>query len=188
VLRLQREFGFKVLIQHGMETWKVAAELAAARVPVSGIVVDSPGGKLEAMESRLETPGILEKAGVLTSLHSDDGIVDSRLLIRSAGLAVRAGMSRDGALRALTINGARQLGLDRRIGSLERGKDADFLILDGDPLSTYSHVLETWVEGTKLFDRSTKEGRLLAEGGYGAGSPLELSHHHWEAAEAEQVH
>jgi imidazolonepropionase-like amidohydrolase len=188
VLRLQREFGFKVLIQHGMETWKVAAELAAARVPVSGIVVDSPGGKLEAMESRLETPGILEKAGVLTSLHSDDGIVDSRLLIRSAGLAVRAGMSRDGALRALTINGARQLGLDGRIGSLERGKDADFLILDGDPLSTYSHVLETWVEGTKLFDRSTKEGRLLAEGGYGAGSPLELSHHHWEAAEAEQVH
>jgi imidazolonepropionase-like amidohydrolase len=187
VLRLQREFGFKVLIQHGMEAWKVAGELAAAGVPVSGIVVDSPGGKLEAMEARLETPGILERAGVLTSLHSDDGIIDSRMLIRSAGLAVRAGLSREGALRALTINGAKQLGLDDRVGSLERGKDADFVILSGDPLSTYSHVLETWVEGRKLFDRRTKEGKLMAEGGFGAGSPLGLPHHHWEAAEAEQA-
>ena len=184
-LRLQREYGFKLLIQHGMEAWKVASELAAAGVPVSGIIIDSPGGKMEAMESRLETPAILEKAGVLTSLHSDDGIIDSRMLFREAGLAVRAGMSRDGALRALTINGAKQPGLDDRVGSLEVGKDADFLILDGDPLSVYSHVQETWIEGEKLFDRSTEEGKLMAEGGFGAGSPHGLSHHHWEAAEAE---
>lgn len=185
VLRLQREFGFKVLIQHGMEAWKVADELAAAGVPVSNILVDSPGGKLEAMESRLETAGILEQAGVLTSLHSDDGIIDSRLLFREAGLAVRGGMSREGALRALTINGAKQLGLDDRVGSLEKGKDADFLILDGDPLSVYTDLRETWVEGRKLFDRSREEDRLMAEGGYGAGNPMELAHHHWEVAEAE---
>lgn len=185
VLRLQREFGFKVLIQHGMEAWKVAEELAAAGIPVSNILVDSPGGKLEAMESRLETAGILERAGVLTSLHSDDGIIDSRLMFRQAGIAVRGGMSREGALRALTINGAKQLGLDDRVGSLEPGKDADFLILDGDPLSVYTDLMETWVEGRKLFDRSTEEGRLMAEGGYGAGDPMELAHHHWEVAEAE---
>ncbi|MBO6527752.1 amidohydrolase family protein [Erythrobacter sp.] len=185
VLRLQREFGFKVLIQHGMESWKVAEELAAAGIPVSNIIVDSPGGKLEAMESRLETAGILERAGVLTSLHSDDGIIDSRLMFRQAGIAVRGGMSREGALRALTINGAKQLGLDDRVGSLEPGKDADFLILDGDPLSVYTDLMETWVEGQKLFDRTTEEGKLLAEGGYGAGNPMELAHHHWEVAEAE---
>ncbi|AXK41684.1 amidohydrolase family protein [Erythrobacter aureus] len=185
VLRLQREFGFKVLIQHGMEAWKVAEELAAAGIPVSNILVDSPGGKLEAMESRLETAGILERAGVLTSLHSDDGIIDSRLMFRQAGIAVRGGMSREGALRALTINGAKQLGLDDRVGSLEPGKDADFLILDGDPLSVYTDLMETWVEGRKLFDCSTEEGRLMAEGGYGAGDPMELAHHHWEVAEAE---
>lgn len=185
VLRLQREFGFKVLIQHGMESWKVAEELAAAGIPVSNIIVDSPGGKLEAMESRLETAGILERAGVLTSLHSDDGIIDSRLMFRQAGIAVRGGMSREGALRALTINGAKQLGLDDRVGSLEPGKDADFLVLDGDPLSVYTDLMETWVEGQKLFDRTTEEGKLLAEGGYGAGNPMELAHHHWEVAEAE---
>ena len=185
VLRLQREFGFKVLIQHGMEAWKVAGELAAAGIPVSNILVDSPGGKLEAQESRLDTAATLEQAGVLTSLHSDDGIIDSRLMFRQAGIAVRGGMSREGALRALTINGAKQLGLDDRVGSLEVGKDADFLLLSGDPLSVYTDVMETWVEGQKLFDRTTEEGKLLSEGGYGAGSPMELSHHHWEAAEAE---
>lgn len=185
VLRLQREFGFKVLIQHGMESWKVAEELAAAGVPVSNILVDSPGGKLEAMESRLDTAGILERAGVLTSLHSDDGIIDSRLMFRQAGIAVRGGMSREGALEALTINGAKQLGLDDRVGSLEAGKEADFLILSGDPFSVYTHVMETWVEGQKLFDRTTEEGRLMAEGGFGAGQPMELAHHHWEVAEAE---
>lgn len=185
VLRLQREFGFRVLIQHGTETWKVADELAAAGVPVSNITLDAPGGKLEAMELRLDNAGILERAGVLVSIHSDDPIIDSRMLIRSAAMAVRGGMTRDGALRALTINGARQMGLDDRIGSLEPGKDADFLILSGDPFSVYTHVEQTWVEGEKLFDRSREEDLLMATGGYGAGSPLEASHHHWELAEAE---
>lgn len=185
VLRLKREFGFAVLIQHGTETWKIADELAKAGVPVSNITIDSPGGKLETMDLRMDNAGILERAGVLVSIHSDDAIIDSRMLLREAALAVRGGMSRDGALRALTINGAKQMRLDARVGSLEAGKDADFLVLDGDPLSAYTHVLETWVEGAKLFDRSRPEDLLMATGGYGAGSPMEAAHHHWEIAEAE---
>jgi imidazolonepropionase-like amidohydrolase len=185
VLRLKREFGFDVLIQHGTETWKIADELARAGVPVSNITLDAPGGKLETMELKMDNAGILERAGVLVSIHSDDAIVDSRMMLREAALAVRGGMSRDGALRALTINGAKQMKLDARVGSLEAGKDADFLVLNGDPLSTYTHVLETWVEGEKLFDRSRPEDLLMATGGYGAGSPMDAAHHHWEIAEGE---
>lgn len=185
VLRLKREFEFEVLIQHGTETWKVADELAAANIPVSNITIDAPGGKLETMDLRLDNAAVLERAGVLTSIHSDDPIVDSRMLFRSAGLAVRAGMSREGALQALTINGATQLGLDDRIGSLEVGKDADFVILSGDPLSVYTHVLETWVEGEQLYDRSDAADVLMATGGYGAGNPREPSYYHWEIAESE---
>jgi imidazolonepropionase-like amidohydrolase len=86
-----------------------------------------------------------------------------------AALGVRAGMSRKAALEALTLAGAEMLDLDDSIGSLAAGKDADFIILDGDPLSVYSKVLETWVEGTKVFDRSDPEDLLYAVGGFGAG-------------------
>ncbi|MEQ5789278.1 amidohydrolase family protein [Erythrobacter sp. NFXS35] len=188
VLRLKREFGFDVLIQHGTETWKVAEELAEANIPVSNITLDAPGGKLETADLKMDNAAILERAGVLVSIHSDDPIVDSRMMLREAALAVRGGMSHDGALRALTINGAKQMRLDARVGSLEVGKDADFIVLNGDPLSTYTNVLETWVEGEKLFDRSRPEDLLMATGGYGAGSPMEASHHHWEIAEAEGEH
>src|SRR6185436_17192255 len=113
---------------------------------------DAPGGKLEAMDMDWKTGGVLERAGVLVAFHTDDWITDSRLLFRSAALAVRAGMTRDGALAALTLNGAKMLDLDRRVGSLEAGKDADLVLLSGDPLSVYTQVLETWAAGEKVFD------------------------------------
>ncbi|MEP5939222.1 MAG: amidohydrolase family protein [Erythrobacter sp.] len=184
VLRLRDEFGFKLLIQHGMESGDVAEQIANAGVPVSHIVVDSPGGKLEAMNARITAPADLERAGVLTSLHSDDPVVDSRMMRRQAGLAVRGGMSRDGALRALTINGAKQLGLDDRIGSLETGKDADIIVLDGDPLSIYTKVLETWVEGKLVFDMSNPEHAPFATGGYGTASQGRAMHHLEHEAQA----
>lgn len=175
-LRLRREFGFDMLIQHGIESGQVAREIAAEGVPVSVILVDSPGGKLEAREADLDTAARLEDAGVFVSLHSDDNIIDSRLMFRHAGLAVRGGMSRDGALRALTINGAVQLGLDEQVGSLEPGKMADFVVLTGDPLSVYTDVAETWVMGELLYDSTDPEDSLMATGGYGAGNPQMNTH------------
>jgi imidazolonepropionase-like amidohydrolase len=170
VLRLQKEFGFRVVLHHVSEAWKVADEIAAAKVPCSVIVIDSPGGKLEAAEMSWGTGGVLEKAGVKVAFHTDDWITDSRLFLRSAALAVRAGMTRAGALRALTLSGAEMLDLGERVGSLEAGKDADFIILSGDPLSVYTHVEQTWVEGVKVFDRSVADDHLHAVGGYGAGN------------------
>jgi len=171
VLRLQQEFGFRVVLHHVSDAWKVAGEIAAAKVPCSLIVVDSPGGKLEARDMRWESARVLAEAGVDVAFHTDDPITDSRLLLRSAALAVRAGLARDKALAGVTLAGARMLDLQQRVGSLEVGKDADFVILDGDPLSVYAHVQETWVEGKKVFDRSDPRDHLYAVGGFGAGSP-----------------
>ena len=169
VLRLAKEFNFRVVLHHVSEGWKVADEIAKAGVPCSVIVVDSPGGKLEASEMTFKTAATLEKAGVLVAFHTDDWITDSRVFFRSAALGVRAGMSREGALKALTLAGAKMLDLDARVGSLEAGKDADFIILNGDPLSVYTKVLETWVEGQKRFDRSDPKDLLYAVRGFGAG-------------------
>jgi len=168
VLRMATEFDFRVVLHHVSDGWKVAEQIAAAGVPCSVIVIDAPGGKLEAVDLKFETGAILEQAGVLVAFHTDDYITDSRLFFRSAALAVRGGMTRQGALEALTINGAKMLDLDHRIGSLAPGKDADFILLNGDPLSVYSKVLQTWVEGQKVFDRSEPRDRLYAVGGYGA--------------------
>ncbi|MEP7074331.1 MAG: amidohydrolase family protein [Acidobacteriota bacterium] len=170
VLRLQKEFGFRVVLHHVSEAWKVADEIAKAKVPCSIIFIDSPGGKLETADIKFENGAALEKAGVLTGFHTDDPITDSRWLLRSGGIAVRAGMSREKALYALTMANAIILDLGDRVGSLEKGKDADFILLSGDPLSVYSHVLETWVEGKKVFDRADPKDYLVAVGGYGASN------------------
>ncbi|HEY4613269.1 MAG TPA: amidohydrolase family protein [Bacteroidota bacterium] len=166
VLRLAKEFGFRVVLQHVSEAWKVAKEIAEAGVPASIIMLDSPGGKLEAVDIRWENGVALEKAGVLVGFHTDDGITDSRLFLRSAAFGVRAGMSRQKALEAMTIAGAKMLDLQERIGSLKPGKDADFLVLSGDPLSVYTHVEQTWVEGMKRFDRSNPDDHKYAVGGF----------------------
>jgi imidazolonepropionase-like amidohydrolase len=186
VLRLAKEFGFKVVLHHVTEGWKVAPEIAAAGVGCSIIVIDSPGGKLETRDLAFDNGAVLEKAGVLVGFHTDDGVTDSRLFLRSAALGVRAGMSRAGALAAVTLANAKLLGLDARVGSLEPGKDADFILLSGDPLSVYTHVEQTWIEGKKVFDRSDPRDRLHAVGGPGAGNPghtfLCCFEHAWETA------
>ena len=168
VLRLQKEFGFRVVLHHVSEGYKVADEIARAGVGSSIIIIDSPGGKLETKDFSMANGAALERAGALFGFHTDDYITDSRLFLRSAALAVRNGMSRDRALNAMTLANARLLDLQDRVGSLETGKDADFIILSGDPLSVYTHVLETYVEGQRVFNRADPADRLYATGGYGA--------------------
>ena len=174
VLRLQKEFGFRLVLHHVSEGWKVADEIAKAKVPCSIILIDSPGGKLETMDIRFETPAIMSKAGVLFGFHTDDYITDSRFFLREAAIGVRGGLAPDKALYALTMANAKMLDLDKRVGSLETGKDADFIVLNGDPLSVYTHVLQTYVEGKKVFDRSIPKDYLTAVGGDGAGKDNQL--------------
>ncbi|GAB4252838.1 MAG: amidohydrolase family protein [Acidobacteriota bacterium] len=183
VLRLQREFGFKVVLHHVSDAWKVAKQIGEAGVPCSIILIDSPGGKLEARDVSFRNGKALEDVGAPVAFHTDDPITDSRLLLRSAALAVRAGMSREKALHGLTLEAARMLELEDRVGSLEPGKDADFVILSGDPLSVHTLVLQTWVEGKKVFDWDDPQDRLYAEGGYGAGHDQPASCDEWVAGE-----
>jgi imidazolonepropionase-like amidohydrolase len=146
----------------------VAGALAKSGAACSVIVLDSPGGKIEAADFSLVNGAALEAAGVPCALHTDDPVTDSRLFLRTAALAVRAGMSRDKAIESLTLAGARMLGLGDRIGSLDVGKDADLIVLSGDPLSVKTRVLQTFVEGRQVFDRDDPEDRLYAVGGFGA--------------------
>ena len=164
-IRLAEEFGYRMVLHHVSEAAYVAEEIAESGFPASIIVIDSPGGKHEAVNLKFEMGPALEQAGALVGYHTDDGITDSRLFLRSAAFGVRAGMTRKTAIEAVTIANAQMMDLGDRVGTLEPGKDADFILLNGDPLSTYTHVTETWIEGQKVFDRSNEEQLPFATGG-----------------------
>lgn len=165
-IRLQQEFGYRVVLQHVSEAYKVADEIAEAGVPAAIIALDSFGGKLEAMDFSNESGKALEDAGAWFGYHTDDGVSDSRLFLRSAAMGMREGMSRQAALEALTINNARMLDAEKMIGSLEVGKHADFILLSGEPFSVYTKVEQTWIEGQKVWDRENPEDRKYATGGF----------------------
>ena len=187
VLRLSKEFGFKVVLHHVSDAWMVADEIAKSGFGSSIICIDSPGGKLETKDLRLTNGAALEKAGALVAFHTDDPITDSRWFLREAAFGVRAGMTRQAALEAMTLSGAKLLDLQNRVGSLKPGKDADFILLSADPLSVYAHIMETWVEGAKVFDRADPKQRLYAVGGQGAShDTYDLTH--LLAMEAEETY
>jgi imidazolonepropionase-like amidohydrolase len=171
VLRLAEEFGFRVVLHHVSEAYKVAEQIVATKTPCSLIIIDTPGGKLEAMDFDMKSAAELEKLGApeLVSFHTDDWITDSRVFLRSAALAVRAGLSRETALAGLTLYPARMMDLGDEVGSLDVGKSADVIVLSGDPLSVYTRVEETWSGGVRVFDYNDEKDRLWAEGGWGAG-------------------
>jgi imidazolonepropionase-like amidohydrolase len=152
-LRLAEEFGFELVLQHATEGYRVAEELARRKIPASLTLLDSPGGKAEAAGLLDENAAVLDRAGVLVAINTDDAITESRFFLRTGAIAVRGGMSEEAALRALTINPARMLHLEGRVGSLEPGKDADFVVLSGPPFSVYAGTGDV-PQGDKVFDRA----------------------------------
>jgi imidazolonepropionase-like amidohydrolase len=166
VARLAEEFGFEVVLQHGTEAYKVAGELARRKIGVSLTLPDSPGGKPEVDDLIEQNAAILEKAGVLIAVNTDDFITESRFLLRTASLAMRGGLSEAAALKAVTLNPAAMLHLEARIGSIEPGKDADFVVLSGRPFQVYTQVLQTYIEGQKRYDRSEGDQGNYAIGGF----------------------
>jgi len=165
-VRIAEEFDFEIVLQHATEGYRVVDELKAKKIPVSLTLVDSPGGKAEVMALIEENAAILDKAGVLVALNTDDFITESRFMLRTGSMAVRGGMTEASTLRALTINPAKMMHLDHKIGSLEKGKDADFVILSGAPFSAYTAVLETYIDGKRVFARDQRSDWSYQAGGY----------------------
>ncbi len=158
LMRVAEEFDFTIrAFHHGVEAYKVAPELLAHG---AGAVVwtDWSSFKIEAYGASVYNARLLTELGVLTSLHSDNSQLASRMNWE-AGKMVRAGMDEVDALALVTINTAKLIGIDEWVGSLEPGKDADFVIWSGHPLSTFSHAEQTWVDGRRYFDRD--EDRVL---------------------------
>ncbi|HMT08073.1 MAG TPA: amidohydrolase [Pyrinomonadaceae bacterium] len=151
---LADEFGIKVAtLQHGLEAYKIAPEIAKRGTGVS-IFVDSWGYKLEAYDSIPYNAYILWKNGVVVSINSDSDERMRRLNLDAAKVMKYGGVPEQDALQMITINPAKQLGIDKRTGSIEVGKDADLVIWNGHPFSVYSRVDTTMIDGEVFFDRT----------------------------------
>lgn len=153
LMTLADELGFRIReLQHVSEGYKVAREMAARGIG-GGTFIDWWGYKAEVWDAMPYNVALMVRNGVLTSVNSDSDEL-ARHLNQDAAKAMKyGGLTEEEALRLCTINPARQLRLDGRIGSLEVGKDADLAIWTAHPLSTYARVETTFVEGEIYFDR-----------------------------------
>jgi imidazolonepropionase-like amidohydrolase len=150
-IRLAREFGYELVIDHGTEAHLLADLIAAESIPVIIGPLFTNRAKVELRNRSLASPGRLAAAGVTIAITTDHPVVPIHFLIHQATLAVKEGLDRDIALRAVTINPARILGVDGRIGSLEAGKDADLVIWSGDPLDVMSRAERAYQDGREIY-------------------------------------
>lgn len=154
LLLLADEFGFKVAtLQHGLEAYKIAPEIAKRGTGVS-IFTDFWGYKLEAYDAIPYNAAILWKNGVLVSINSDSDERMRRLNIDAAKVMKYGNVPEEECLKMITFNPAKQLGIDKRTGSVEVGKDADLVIWSEHPFSPYARVETTMIEGEVYFDRN----------------------------------
>jgi imidazolonepropionase-like amidohydrolase len=153
VLNLADEFGFKVkTLQHGLEGYKIADEIAKHGAGLSSFA-DEWSYKIEAYDAIPYNVAILMRHGVLASINSDDDGRARRLNIDAAKLIRYGGLTEEEAMSTITINGAKQLGIEKRVGSIEVGKDADVAIFNANPLSVYASVEQTIIDGEVFFDK-----------------------------------
>jgi imidazolonepropionase-like amidohydrolase len=155
LIRLADEYGFKIrTFQHVMEGYKVAKEIAAHGAGASTFS-DWFGFKMEVFDATAYNAAIMRNKGVLVSVNSDseNGELMGRLNTEAAKSMKYGGLSREEALALVTLNPARQLGVDNRVGSIEVGKDADIVTYDKDPVSEFAKVQMVRIDGHKYFDR-----------------------------------
>jgi imidazolonepropionase-like amidohydrolase len=152
LMRLAEDFGFRLgTFEHVLEGYKVADEMAAHGVG-GGSFADWWAYKFEVYDAIPYSPALMTERGVVVSINSDSPEQGRRLNQEAAKSIMYAGMSPEDALKMVTINPAIQLGVDKYVGSLAVGKDADFVLWSNNPLSMYAVAQQTWIDGRKYFD------------------------------------
>ncbi|MGH3149584.1 MAG: amidohydrolase [Streptosporangiaceae bacterium] len=159
-MRMAREFGYDLVIDHGTEAYLIADQIAAASIPVIIGPLFTSRSKVELRNRSLANPARLAAAGVTIAITTDHPVVPIHFLIHQATLAVKEGLDPVTALEAVTINPARIIGCESRIGSLSAGKDADLVIWSGDPLDVMSRAEVAFVDGREIYryDYGRREG------------------------------
>jgi hypothetical protein len=153
LMHVADKFGFKVnTFTHILEGYKLADKMQKHGAAGSTFA-DWWAYKFEVVEAIPYNASIMNKAGVLTGINSDDAEMGRRLNQEAAKTIKYGGVSDTAALKMVTLNPAKMLHIDSKVGSLSPGKDADIVLWDGDPLSLYSKALTTWIEGKIYFDR-----------------------------------
>ncbi|MFZ9855230.1 MAG: amidohydrolase family protein [Limisphaerales bacterium] len=161
-LRLMESFGVRVAtLQHILEGYKVADEIARHGAGASAFA-DWWAYKYEVIDAIPYAGALMQDRGVVVSFNSDSSDHARRLNFEAAKGIKYGGMSREAALNLVTLNPAKQLRIDRWVGSLEPGKDADFVVWSGDPLDSSSVCLQTWIEGRQYFGRDRETERAAA--------------------------
>ena len=149
-IRIAKEFGVKMTLEHCTEGHLIPEVVARSGFPAAVGPTLTNASKIELVNKSFETPGVLARAGVQVSIITDNPVIPQPYLPLCAGLAVKAGMDPFQALQAITINPARHLGIEDRVGSLEVGKDGDVVLTKGDPMVSDSTVAAVVLNGEKV--------------------------------------
>lgn len=151
-IRLADEFGYRLIVNHATEGFLIADVLAERGIPCIVGPLFTTRSKVELRLRTLANPGVLAAAGVQVALTTDHPVVPINFLVHQATLAVKEGMTREDALRSLTVNPAQMMGLADRLGALAPGLDGDVVIWDGDPLDVMSRALQVFVYGVPVYE------------------------------------
>lgn len=152
-IRIAEEFNLQLTLEHATSGHKIAATIAARGIPAAIGPSITARVKVELKDRTYRTPAILHAAGVKVALITDHPFLPINCLRLEAALAIREGLPREAALRAITLHAAEIIGVADRVGSIEPGKDADLVIFSGDPFDIASEVVNVYINGTAIYNR-----------------------------------
>ncbi|MGC0143409.1 amidohydrolase [Pseudactinotalea sp. Z1732] len=161
-LRVAEEFGYELVLDHGTEAHLVAQQIAQRGVPVLIGPLFTSRSKVELRERSLANPAKLARAGVTISIITDHPVVPINFLVHQATLAIKEGLDRDTALRAITLNPAKVIGIDDKVGSLSKGKYGDIVLWSGDPLDVMQRAQRVFIKGQEVYSYSADEANAPA--------------------------